>query len=60
MLQDVLNQQLEEFRRDKTAAEKLIGAGAFKAKESLDASELAAWMTIASMILNLDETVTKN
>ena len=60
VLQDVLNLQLDEFRKDKSAAEKLVGTGAFKAKESLDPSELAAWMTIASMILNLDETVTKS
>jgi hypothetical protein len=25
----------------------------------LDASELAAWTTVASVILNLDETITK-
>ena len=25
----------------------------------LDRSELAAWMTVASVILNLDETITK-
>jgi hypothetical protein len=59
VLQEVLNQQLTDFRREKVAAEKLLKVGAFQAKESLDPSELAAWTTIASMILNLDETVTK-
>ena len=48
-----------DFRKDKSAAEKLLGVGSFKPRETLDRSELAAWTTIASMILNLDETVTK-
>jgi hypothetical protein len=38
----------------------LLAVGGFKADESLDEGELAAWTTIASMILNLDETVTKS
>jgi hypothetical protein len=59
VLQDVLNQQLAEFSKEKSAAEKLLKVGSFQAKESLDQIELAAWTTIASMILNLDETVTK-
>jgi len=34
--------------------------GSFKPSNDLDKSELAAWTTIASMLLNLDETVTKD
>ena len=59
VLLDVFNRDLAEFRKDKKAAEKLLSVGSFKPKPGLDASELAAWTTIASMILNLDETVTK-
>ena len=59
VLLDVYNRQLAEYRRDKEAAEKLLSVGDFKAKAEIDRSELAAWTTIASMILNLDETVTK-
>ena len=59
VLLDVYNQQLAEYRKDKEAAERLLGVGDFKANDNLDQSELAAWTTIASMILNLDETVTK-
>jgi len=59
VLLDVFNRELADFRKDKPAAEKLMSVGTFKAKSGLDASELAAWTTIASMILNLDETVTK-
>jgi hypothetical protein len=59
VLLDTFHQQLAGFRKDKEAAEKLLGGGGFKVSARLDRSELAAWMTIASMILNLDETVTK-
>jgi len=60
VLKEVLDRQLAEFGRDKAAAGKLLGVGSFKAGASLNQSELAAWTTIASMILNLDETVTKS
>jgi hypothetical protein len=59
VLLDVFQRELADFRKDKAAAEKLLSVGTFKAKPSLDRAELAAWTTIASMILNLDETVTK-
>ncbi len=59
VLREVLAQQLADFANDQTAAERLLSVGAFKAKAELDRRELAAWTTIASMILNLDETVTK-
>ena len=59
VLLEVYQQQLDEYRKNKDAAQKLLSVGSFKAKSDLDRSELAAWTTIASMILNLDETVTK-
>ncbi|HXJ76995.1 MAG TPA: DUF1553 domain-containing protein, partial [Candidatus Dormibacteraeota bacterium] len=60
ILEGVLKRQLTDFRQNHDAAEKLLGAGGFQPKPSLDRSELAAWTTVASMILNLDETVTKS
>ena len=59
VLEAVLKQQLAEFRKDTEAAKKLLAIGAFQADASLDPGELAAWATVASMILNLDEAVTK-
>ncbi|HYT61291.1 MAG TPA: PSD1 and planctomycete cytochrome C domain-containing protein [Haliangiales bacterium] len=59
VLLDVYRRQLAEYRNDKDAAEKLLNVGGFRPKSDLDKSELAAWTTIASMLLNLDETVTK-
>ncbi len=60
VLLDVFNQQLTEYQKDKSAAEKLLGVGDFKTRKDLDPTELAAWTTIANMLLNLDETITKS
>ena len=60
VLAEVFQQQWTEFRKDAEAADKLLKVGAFKAKADLDPAELAAWTTVASMILNLDETLTKS
>ncbi|MGH9667975.1 MAG: DUF1553 domain-containing protein, partial [Bryobacteraceae bacterium] len=51
--------ELAEYRAHKDEAEKLLGVGESARDPKLDASELAAWTTVASTILNLDETVTK-
>jgi hypothetical protein len=59
VLEDVFKQQVSTFRKDTEAAKKLLEVGAFKASVGVDQSELAAWATIAGMILNLDESVTK-
>jgi len=60
VLVEVLGQQRATFEKDTAAAEKLLGVGAFKAKDSLNHAELAAYTTVANMLLNLDETITKN
>jgi Protein of unknown function (DUF1553)/Protein of unknown function (DUF1549)/Concanavalin A-like lectin/glucanases superfamily/Planctomycete cytochrome C len=52
-------EELAEYRHDKTSALKLIGVGEAKRNPKLDPAELAAWTTVASTILNMDETITK-
>ncbi len=59
LLLDILAQQRAEFRRDPAGAQKFLGVGSYKADGKVDDAELAAWTTITSMILNLDETITK-
>ncbi len=59
VLNRVLQQQLEDFRADKEASEKLLQVGDSPRDPSFDAPELAAWTMIANVLLNLDETVTK-
>lgn len=51
--------QLQDFRSHGDDAAKLLAVGASKYDPKLDRTELAAWTTVASMILNLDETITK-
>ncbi len=59
ILRRVFDQQLTRFRADQAAALKLISVGESPRKEQLPPEELAAWSMVASVILNLDETVTK-
>ena len=41
------------------SAEKLLAVGESTRRQSLNSAELAAWTMVANLILNLDETVTK-
>ena len=47
------------YRKDRSAATKLVSAGESRRDERLDVAELAAFTATASLILNLDETITK-
>jgi Protein of unknown function (DUF1553)/Protein of unknown function (DUF1549)/Planctomycete cytochrome C/Concanavalin A-like lectin/glucanases superfamily len=58
VLLDSLQEFRSSYRQDRTQAGKLLAMGQMKADPKLDPRELAAWTTVASMILNLDETVT--
>ena len=59
VLRDIESAELAEYRRHKDAALKLVGVGESKFDANVDASELAAWTAVASTILNLDETITR-
>ena len=50
---------MKSFGQNPQAATKLLGVGESARDKRLNPSELAAWTTVASVILNLDETVTK-
>lgn len=60
---DVLLQVYEDqrlvFSEDPVAARKLLSVGESKPRSELEAMDLAAWTTVMSMILNLDETISK-
>ena len=55
----VLNRQLNVYRQDAKAALKLLAVGESPRDERLPPAELAAWTVVASVVLNLDETLTK-
>jgi hypothetical protein len=59
VLLQAFNQQLDRFRKDRAAAEKLIAVGESPRNPKLDVPELAAWSAVANIILNLDETISK-
>jgi hypothetical protein len=50
---------LARFRADPESAKKLLAVGESPRDMTLNEMELAAWTTVASTILNLDETITK-
>ncbi len=54
-----LRAQLEDFSKDTAAAARLLGVGAKPSDRRLNAVEVAAYATVASLILNLDEVITK-
>jgi hypothetical protein len=59
-LLDVLKKQEQDFAKNSSAAEQFLSIGEWKPSGELDKAKLAAWTTVAGLILNLDETVTKN
>jgi hypothetical protein len=50
---------LDRFHTSPAAALTLLNEGEHKRDQNLDVNQLAAYTSVASMILNLDETVTK-
>lgn len=59
-LRDLLEKNLSRYHNDKTAAEKLISQGESPVDKKVDAADLAAYTMVASLLLNLDETLNKN
>jgi hypothetical protein len=58
-LQQLATAQLKHYRQNQRAARDLLAVGESDVDGSLDRPQLAAWTTVASAILNLDETITK-
>jgi len=59
-LDSLLERRLKVYREDPQAAQTFISVGASKPDAKLDPVELAAYANLASLILNLDETITRN
>ena len=60
LLTDSLATQRAHFSRDTAAAEKILTNGESKPLASAPVAEIAAWTMVANLLLNLDETVTRN
>jgi len=60
VLRPLVAKHLEEFRADAAAAQAFTGVGAAPMTDGTDPAELAAWASIARVILNLHETLTRS
>jgi cytochrome c553 len=49
----------EQYAEDKAAAEALVGVGESKPPRGIDPVELAAWTSVARVVLNLHEAITR-
>ena len=59
ILSSAFNEEFEHYKKNPEAAAKLLAAGESKRDESLNAAEHAAWTIVASMLLNLDEVISR-
>ena len=59
ILAGLLNDALDRFQSKPETASKFLNQGEYPRDPKLDVKELAAYAFVASLILNLDETLTK-
>ena len=59
VLADLAARNLARFQQNPQASSQLLGVGEAPLDKSLDPAALAAWTTVSSVALNLDEAITK-
>ena len=59
VLQRIYSKQLAKYLTDPVAAESLVSNGGSPRSQDLPIAEFAAWTTVANVLLNLDETITR-
>ncbi len=59
VVNDLLAAARKRFTAQPDAANKLLTVGSSKVDTTIEAGELAAWTSLASILLNLDETISK-
>ena len=63
-VEEILTESFEDYfdryRADRQAALELVNVGDSPRDETLDIAELASYTMVASMIMNLDRTITKD
>jgi hypothetical protein len=55
----VLEKHLDQFRADADAGKALVSVGMQPLPDDIDAAELAGWISVARVILNLHESITR-
>ena len=58
LLESLYAQHLAQYRADAKAAEELVRTGERPVGKDIDKAELAAWTSVARVVLNLSETIT--
>ena len=58
-LSDLHVKHLEKYKADPKSAQALIAVGQSAVPKDVDAAELAAWTSVARVLLNLHETITR-
>ena len=56
---NALRQRRDRYQHNAAGAKEFVSAGESPREAQIADSELAAWTSIMSMILNLDEAITK-
>jgi hypothetical protein len=59
VLQRLFAEQLAKYQVDTAAAKALVSNGAVPRPDNLPIPELAAWTVMGNILLNLDETITR-
>lgn len=59
VLNAAVERSIKDFTKDAEAAKQLLTFGEAKTDDKLSPAELAAYTTVASTLINLDETITK-
>jgi len=59
LLSELYREEFEAFQAEPARADSLLGVGEYPVDNNLDTTQLAAGTIVASTILNLDETITK-
>jgi hypothetical protein len=60
LLRKLYQQQLNQYQADEAAARALLAVGDAKPPEGIVPAELAAWTSVARVMVNLHETITRD
>jgi hypothetical protein len=60
IVKDILNAELKAYRKSPESAKLLVAVGDSTPDSTIESAELAAWSVVANLVLNLDETITRN
>ena len=59
-LKQLLEKHRKEFSKDPKSANELVSIGQQPSPENVEQTELAPWVSVARVLLNLHETITRN